>query len=46
MVDRDIDTPRGLKPDGFSGNTHGYPSRERLKGLPGPADVDGIARRV
>jgi hypothetical protein len=31
-----IDTPRGLKPNGFSGNAHDAPLRERLKGLPGP----------
>jgi hypothetical protein len=31
-----LDTPHGLKPDGFSGNAHGNPSRSLLKGLPGP----------
>jgi len=31
-----IDTPRGLKPDGFSGDGGGSPRRERLRGLPGP----------
>jgi hypothetical protein len=37
IVRREVDTPRGLKPDGFSGYAQGHPSRERLKGLPGPS---------
>ena len=42
-----LDTPRGLTPDGCSGDAHRAPARSRLKGQLGPLwSVDRIARRA
>jgi hypothetical protein len=40
-----LDTPRGLTPDGCSGDAHRAPARSRLKGRP-LWSVDRIARRA